>query len=162
MSEHGHYTLLLNELNKIEFYFTVPTDKNRSIEGLQLRTDFANQMNDGTIFKILPGNCTALELLVSMAYRADDIMYDMATGPRPDQWFWLFIKNLGLDYLIDEAWSFDASNFVFVTISKWFDRRYSPKGIGSPYPNQHSRTDLSQVPIWDGLSWYLADNYDNM
>lgn len=148
------------ELNKIEFYYTEPTDKNRAIDGLELRKEFIETYGNDELNDILPGLCTALELLVAMSMQADFTMFDTEVGPRPGQWFWLFIKNLGLDYLTDDVWTFEAKNFVFATITKWFDKRYSPQGVGSPWPNPFARTDLTKVPMWDCMQWYLADNVD--
>ena len=158
-TEHSHeYIFLLSELNKIEYYFVEPLDKNQVFYALQLRDEFMKEEGSDEIKAIMPGSCTALELLVSMAEAADFTLYDYATGNRPEQFFWQFVHNLGLSYLTNANWSFEAPNFIFSTITKWFDRRFNPNGYGSPWPNPKTRVDLTTVPMWDAMQWYLADN----
>ncbi len=160
--DSSRYLCLLTELNKIEFHYIMETDKNRSLEALKFRNEFVSLTNSQAIYAIMPGPATVLEVLIAMAERADDVMYDPAVGKRPSQWFWLFIHNLGLDYLVDANWTFDANNYIFVTVTKWMDRRFTPDGIGTPYPIPGCRANLQEVPIWDAMNWYLADNFETM
>lgn len=152
------HIFLLEELNKIEYYFIDNLDRARVTDALGLRHEFAELEGSNAIYDVMPGSCTALELLISMSERADYVMYETNTGSRTAQWFWLFIKNLGLLYLTDDAWSFEASNFIRVTINKWFDRRFNPNGYGSPWPIPNTKVDLTTVSFWDAMQWYLADN----
>ena len=152
------YVFLLTELNKIEYYFIEPTDKNRVAYALDLRREFAQLEGSNVVYDVMPGSCTALELLVYMAEAADFTLHDDRMGPRPEQFFWTFIDNLGLSYLTNSNWSFEASNFIFSTINKWFDRRYNPNGHGSPWPILNTRVDLTSVPMWDQMQWWLAEN----
>jgi len=154
----NNYIFLLTELNKIEYYFIDPLDASRVRDAISYRDEFARLNGNNDIYGIMPGSCTALELLVSMSERADFTMYDTNLGKRTPQWFWLFIKNLGLDYLSNDNWSFEAPNFIHITINKWFDRRFSPNGIGSPFPILDTKADLTTVSFWDAMQWYLANN----
>ena len=158
-TEHSYeYMFLLSELNKIEYYFVNAMDEDRVKWALLLRDQFAKEEGTNDIYNVMPGSCTALELLISMAEAADFTLYDNEEGRRPEQFFWIFIHNLGLSYLTDAAWSFDATNFIFSVITKWFDRRFSPNGTGTPWPNNKTRADLTNVPMWDAMQWWLADN----
>ena len=157
-SDSNNYIFLLGELNKIEYYFIDPMDQSRVTDALSLRQQFVNETGHNDICEVMPGSCTALELLVSLSERADYTLYITNEGHRTAQFFWLFIKNLGLQCLTDDTWTFEASNFIRVTINKWFDRRFCANGYGSPWPIPNSRADLTTVPFWDAMQWYLADN----
>ena len=158
-TEHSYdYVFLLSELNKIEYYFVNPMDQNRIFYALQLREQFADEEGSKEIYNVMPGSCTALEILVSMAEAADFTLHDYDTGDRTSQFFWEFIHNLGLSYLTNSAWSFDAPNFIFSVVTKWFDRRFGPNGYGSPWPNPKTRVDMTTVSMWDAMQWWLADN----
>lgn len=157
-NETSHYIFLLEELNKVEYYFIHPLDQARVIDALELRKQFATEDGSNAIYDVMPGSCTALELLVAMAERADYTLYNTADGSRTGQFFWLFVENLGLLYLSDDNWSFEAANFIRVTVNKWFDRRFNPNGYGSPWPIPTTRVDLTTVSFWDAMQWYLSEN----
>ena len=157
-SESTNYIFLLGELNKIEYYFIEPMDQSRVADALALRREFADEDGSNAIYDVMPGSCTALELLIALSERADYVLYITNEGHRTAQFFWLFVKNLGLMCLTDDAWTFEASNFIRVTINKWFDRRFNANGYGSPWPIPNTRVDLTTVPFWDAMQWYLADN----
>lgn len=158
-TEHSYdYVFLLSELNKIEYYFVEPMDSDRVYYALKLRDEFSEIEGSRDIYDVMPGSCTALELLVSMAKDAEFTLCDFDAGSRTSQFFWQFIHNLGLSYLTNANWSFDAANFIYSTVTKWFDRRFGPNGTGSPWPIPNTRVDLTTVPMWDMFQWWLADN----
>lgn len=146
-----NYIFLASCLNSIEFYYTNENDKNRVGDAKELREKYIDSYGE-EIIDNMPAAVTALEVLASLAIRADWVIRET-----PYTWFLIFIENLGMDFLTDTAWTNDGEAFVVATIHKWFDRRFSPNGSGSPF--RSSKYDLTNVSIWDAMQWYLADEF---
>lgn len=163
ITDNGYkeYRYLLEKLNQIEAYFILDKDINRQTNALELRNDYIRATGDYDILSVLPGSCTVLELLISMAFEADDVMFDNDIGSRPNQWFWLFIQNLGLDICTDDRF-FSMESQITNIITRWLDRRFSRNGDGSPWPRPRTQSDLRDIEMWYHMNWYLADNFDNM
>lgn len=145
------YIFLCSYLNSLEFYYILSDDKNRVGDARSLRNDYIDQYGDD-ILDDLPMAVTVLEVLVSLSDKADWVIQDS-----PYKWFVTFLKNLGLDFLEDKAWSQDGEAYTASIIHKWLDRRFSHNGSGSPF--RSSKYDLTQVSMWDAMQWYLADDF---
>lgn len=155
------YSNLLSFLFNMEFYWfdEHETDESRAIDGKRLREQFMAE-NDITPDLILQGPCRVLEMLVALAQRAEFTMYDPWKGDRTYKWFWIFMRNLGLDYLIDDNCTGDAETYVHMVITRWLDRRFDSNGNKSPFPIKSRHEDMRKVDIWYQLQWWLSENYD--
>ena len=114
-----------------EFYWTVPNDDNRAVDGQKLRDKFAQNKACYSAYDVLEGPCTMLELLIALAERCDDILYDPEKGDRTAQWFWEMLRNLELDRFNDEFYV-DFSNQLIIDpiLNTVLDRLYQKKWQG--------------------------------
>ena len=154
LSETVSYRKLLMLLRSIDFTYSIPMDKNRAHDGLDLRYRFTLVNHyEPYIADEIEGPCSVLEMMIAMAIRCEEtIMDDPTVGDRTVQWFWGMINNLGLSYQTDTR--FDKI-FVTDTIQKILNREYAPDGRGGLFRVRNCRRDLREVEIWYQLNWYL-------
>lgn len=155
------YSYLLSFLFEMEFYWfdDLESDESRAEDGKRLREEYMME-NDISPDKVLQGPCRVLEMLVALAQRAEFVMYDPLEGDRTYKWFWIFMKNLGLDYLTNDKCTSEAENYVRMVVTRWLDRRFDSNGNKSPFPIKKRSEDMRKVDIWYQMQWYLAENYE--
>lgn len=154
-------SFLLRKLFDTPFRWSIYSDKNRAMDGLELRHLYVSECTDCSstdfIFSDRP-ECTTLEMLVALAHRIDsDIMYgyseDEDTTP---QWFWLMLSNLGLAYYTDEIYD---SITVEEILKKFLDRAYKKNGVGSIFYTTSQDIDFTQTELWYQTNIYLNEHY---
>lgn len=157
----SRYQHLLSFLFNMEFYWfdENETDESRSEDGKRLREEFLIE-NDLEPIDIFQGPCRVLEMLVALARRAEFTLYDPWKGDRTYKWFWIFMKNLGLDYLTDDNCTSEAENYVRMVVTRWLDRQFDSDGNKSPFPIKKRHEDMRKVDIWYQMQWYLAENFE--
>lgn len=154
-SERISYNKLLVYLHSTEFKWSLPMDRNRSEDGIDLRYRFAYQHPalDNDVERYLHGPCSVLEMMIALAIRCEEtIMDDPRKGDRTQQWFWGMIASLGLASMHDDI--FDR-RFVDYTVNRFLDRDYEPNGKGGLFTIRNCDKDLRNVEIWYQLNWYL-------
>lgn len=151
------YRKLLMYLHSKEFIFTIPKDKNRATDGIDLRRRFIfekgyNQTDE------LDGPCSVLEMMVGLAIRCEEsIMDDPTVGDRTGQWFWGMMVNLGLGAMTDDR--FDKQ-YVEECVIRFLNREYEANGRGGLFTVRHYNQDLRKVEIWWQMIWYLDEILD--
>jgi hypothetical protein len=146
-----------------EFTWTVPNDGNRLEDGKILRDIFNNEFATGT--RILVDHdfpCSVLEVLISVAKRIEDIMYEPEEGNRTLVWLWLMITNLGLEFFTDKVYRNNRSGFdraVEEILRTFIDRTYDRKGKGGLFPLRKPRHDQRKVEIWYQMQEFLDENF---
>lgn len=154
-SDDISYRKLLTQLHSTEFRFIIAMDKNRYIDGLDLRQRFSidQGFEDNYLADCITGKCSVLEMMLALAIRCEEtIMDDPRYGDRTGQWFWGMINSLGLGYMTDNE--FDEKEFEFI-INRFLDREYAPNGKGGLFTIKGIKKDLRKVEIWYQLNWYL-------
>lgn len=152
-AEAVSYRKLLAYLHSIEFTYSIPRDKNRAEDGLDLRYRFAYETNIKHAEDYIYGPCSVLEMMVALAIRCEEnIMDDPSYGNRTGQWFWGMIVNLGLGFMTDSR--FDEK-FVDDVIFRFLNREYEPDGKGGLFTVRNCKYDLRTVEIWYQMCWYL-------
>lgn len=156
-SKQISYKKLLMYLHSIEFRYSIPKDKNRAEDGMDLRYRFAITLphEDSTdyILDILDDPCSVLEMMIALAIRCEEnIMDDPHVGDRTGQWFWGMIVSLGLGAMTDTRFNRRA---IDETIDIFLDRRYEPNGKGGLFTIRNCDRDLRTVEIWYQLCWYI-------
>ena len=152
------YTALLGILMDMEYYWILPMDENRAIDGLAMRGQFS------TMYNIVPmlGSCKILEMLIALAWRMEeDVMQNDYYGDRSQQWFWYMLNNAGLAIYSDRNWSYEAEHNVRTTIFRIFNRQFDPDGDGGFFPlhNPHGLPDMRGVDFWSQAMSWLSENY---
>lgn len=147
------YKKLFMLLHQIEFIFPLGNDVNRAKDGVDLRYRFTENYGNDMVIDILDGPCSVLEMLIALAVRCEEtIMDDTRYGDRTGQWFWGMMKNLEIDYMIDEMFDKEEAESK---IYKFLDREYEPDGKGGLFYIRGCRDDLRDIEIWTQLCWYL-------
>nr|DAM97013.1 MAG TPA: hypothetical protein [Caudoviricetes sp.] len=158
-SENISYRKLLMHLYNTEFRYSLPKDRNRADDGIDLRYRFAiTQGYEGSsdlVLDALDGPCSVLEMMVALAIRCEEsIMDDPRMGDRTKQWFWGMITNLGLGSMMDDRFDRDVTD---EKIRRFLDRKYAPNGKGGLFTIRQRKCDLRKVEIWYQLNYYLDE-----
>ena len=153
---HSQNRKIITLLHNIEFRYSIPMDANREEDGIDLRYRFITVVgipkNYQEVYGYLDGPCSVLEMMIALAIRCEEsIMDDPDIGDRTSEWFWLMMKNLGLDYMSDRKFDRDIAE---EKISIFLDRRYKRNGEGGLFV-VNGRRDLRKVEIWYQMCWYL-------
>ena len=153
---HSQNRKIITLLHNIEFRYSIPMDANREEDGIDLRYRFITEVgipkNYQEVYGYLDGPCSVLEMMIALAIRCEEsIMDDPDIGDRTSEWFWLMMKNLGLDYMNDRRFDRDIAE---EKISIFLDRRYKRNGEGGLFV-VNGRRDLRKVEIWYQMCWYL-------
>lgn len=138
-----------------EYKYSVPYDENRAEDGLRLRERFESESS-----LRLPdlGSCRILEFLVALSIRIDEATYDWDKPDQTSEWFWILIKNLGLDKF-DDDWSDDTRDRIVDAFEYLNQRQYNPDGTdGGLFPLERPREDQRQVEVWYQMMAYLTEN----
>lgn len=154
-SDRTSYGKLLMFLHSIEFRYILPMDKNRALDGLDLRRRFSIDLGyeDDYLADHITGKCSVLEMMIALAVRCEEnIMDDTRYGNRTAQWFWGMINSLGLSGMVDNRFDKRSANDIIQT---FLDREYKPNGKGGLFTIKSTRKDLRKVEIWYQLNWYL-------
>lgn len=153
---HSQNRKIITFLHNIEFRYSIPMDANREEDGIDLRYRFITEVgipkNYQEVYAYLDGPCSVLEMMIALAIRCEEsIMDDPDIGDRTSEWFWLMMKNLGLDYMSDRKFDRDIAE---EKISIFLDRKYKRNGEGGLFV-VNGRRDLRKVEIWYQMCWYL-------
>lgn len=154
------YLKLLILLDTIEFYWKLDNDRNRAVDGEDLRLVFADESGhtERNVSIALGGPCSVLEMMVALSRRCEEhIMDDPDIGNRTGQWFWSMIENLRLDEMDDANFN---TGYVNATIDRFLERRYECNGDGGLFTVTNHNKDLRRVEIWYQAMWYLAEVLD--
>lgn len=155
--KHLNHRNLLMLLHNTEFRYSILMDSNRAEDGVDLRYRFACKFgypeNRQEICRYLDGPCSVLEMMIALAIRCEEsIMDDPDIGNRTPQWFWLMVRNLGLERMNNDRFNKDIAN---KKISIFLDRKYKRNGEGGLFIVNNARRDLRGVEIWYQMCWYL-------
>lgn len=133
-------------------------DGNRAMDGLQLRVDFMNnhgQLGTSTNRKA----CTMFEFLIALARRMAFLMGNEENPHRTAHFFWIMIKNIGLDKLNDNRYPFLHGDFrIQDAVDRVLFRTYDPDGKGGLFPLKHPPCDMRTVEIWYQMQLWLTEN----
>ena len=156
------YGMLLKLLHGIPFLAVLTQDLNRADDGIRLRHEYEMyHFLGGDDYELEKMRPTVLEVLIGLAYRMEDIMYDPEEGDQTIFRFWQLIANLGFEGYTDDAfadrqWS---TPMVRKRIEKWMNREFCRNGVGSPFPLKHCRRDQRRVELLYQMNYYLEEAY---
>lgn len=161
----GSHSILFDVLYDTEFEWDpdIPRDSGRASDGRYLRLRFAEEEGIEMRDEWLAWPCSFLEFLISLAIVIEeDIMYDPSEPDRTPDWFWLMMRNAGLDMYTDanmlEGGTM-ALGMVHEKVERILRRRYSPSGDGGLFPLKHPQMDQRKVEIWYQANAYFIEEY---
>lgn len=131
----------------IEYVPTIPNDKNRRQDGIDLRALYVRDTSNG-----LPalGECSILEFLIALSMRLNEQDYDHSMPDRYGAWFWILIDNLG----IIEG----ESPTIRQAFERINTRDYAFDGYGGLFPLKQPRQDQREIEVWYQMQAYLMEN----
>lgn len=144
------YNNLFEYLYSREFYWSIPMDKNRALDGIDLRYKY------GCSNDILDEPCSVLEMIIGLAARMENqFLTSFDEGDRTGQWFWMMITNLGLNRLDDDNFNEETADWF---TDRFLDREYDYNGEGGGlFVVERPFQDLRDVDIWTQMNWYLGE-----
>lgn len=154
------YDRLLRYLHSVEFVYSIGNDRNRAIDGLNLRDDF---MSENNLRGYIEGPCSVLEMLVAFSIRIEICITGEPGNDDFGRWFWVMLRNLeliepenGREGCKNE-YHFDLEE-VKNRVNKFLFRGYDRNGRGGVFPLSHSKTNLREVELWYQMQWYLSEH----
>ena len=175
------YGRLLEHLHWIDFYWFVPNDDNREVDGKQLRELYLDEFNawakgqQGNLkvknhgieaeggptgsFSVPDGPCTVLEMLIALAHRLE---FDLSGGKYErsvSECFWLLIDNLGLEWCKNAAFDHETAAVIDEKVRVLLGRTYDTDGAGGLFPLNNPEKDQRKVEIWYQMSAWAIENY---
>lgn len=149
---------LLHQLHQIEFFSLIPNDDNRGMDGLELRDNFID--NGGGQHALPFAQCSVLEMLIGLSFRLEFETSQSKWEKTFNQWFWILIDNLGLDYHSNKELSKEEYRHkILISCVRFLERRYKSNGEGGLFPLQNPRKDQKKVEVWYQMSAYILENY---
>lgn len=150
--ENANNIDICRELFETEFRWLIDRDENRAAWGVELRYRFCveNDIYAQNHDYLGLGSCSVLEMMVALAIKMDDILYDDNYGCRIYRWFWMFLENLGVK---NGRKCPDLSHKLDI----FMDREYTFEGYGNIIQLPNTKTDLRNVEIWYQICWFIND-----
>lgn len=161
-TEDQTYFVLGMKLFNTRFNASVPFDDNRVADGRRLR-DVYTLVSAYSSYLILdtPG-ANMLEVLVALVQRFDtDVMMTEDGKERHKEWFWLMMKNCGLDIFVDSQFTkldSDADMACSSIINLINERGYDKSGLGGFFPMKKSNDDQREKELWKQMHEYFLEN----
>lgn len=155
-SVSGSYDKLLKRMHETTFIFSVHNDRNRALDGMNLRIRFADEtgISEAILKRDIYGPCTVLEMMVALAIRCEEsIMSDDSLGNRTSVWFWTMVENLGLLDQTDDQYN---EGVVDDILYRFLLRKYSADGTGGLFHIENPPKNLRRAEIWYQMNWYMS------
>ena len=143
------YGQLLLYLSGVEFTWTIKHDGDRAEDGHYLRSEFGSDID-------IPVYCSVLEMMIALAIRCDEIIYDPEYGDRVGLIFWCMVDNLGLTEM--DKFNFDK-DFCDEVITTFLKRRYLRDGRGGLFVTRNPKIDMRKSEIWYQMGTWIEENF---
>jgi hypothetical protein len=160
------YRLLIKDLHRKKFVWSIPNDDNRAFEAKNLREVFCESENIPFLSEILNDNnifdeeASMLELIMSLAIRCESMLVDRSDNVSVNVWFWRMLSNVGLDeFTSDKYHNSNAREIVDQILDKIIYRTYDRSGKGGLFPLKRPKKDQRKVELWYQMCSYLVENY---
>lgn len=151
------YSILLSRLFDTPFIWDIRNDKNREKDGINLRRHFVSEFGlpfvPDDICPVGPNKSSMLEMMVALAGRMEDILYDPDFGDQIPRWFWTMIENLGLNNMPNHL--FDYAKFSEI-MDIFVDKTYDKSGQnGNIFVTLDKKVDMRRLEIWYQMQEFI-------
>lgn len=127
---------------------SVPMDKNRMYDGLELRENFIQETGRYR-HKFISDECSVLEMIVALSIRCEETIMGDNISNNSYKWFWKMLEMMGIKDSHDEM-------FIQSRIDNLINRTYDYDGRnGCLFIINSPRKRLPEVEIWYQMAWYL-------
>lgn len=148
-----NYQKLLRKLFNTEFRWTISFDSNRAGDGLYLREIFAK---DHKINFYYEAPCSVLEMMIALAMRCEDLIYDPDILDSVYTTFMDMLYNLELDSMDDNNYYEDVVDGI---LTRFLDREYDFNGNGGLFCVLFSGEDFRLKDLWWQANVFLDEKY---
>lgn len=138
-----------------EFNDEVDNDINRTWDAIANREDFEHEY-DVELDLHDEDHCGILEMMVVLARRAADIMYESEDEDQTPYYFWLMFTNLGLDEF--DTYRYDHQKVAQI-LRIFNNREYDEHGNGGLFHVKSPLDKIQEVEIWTQMNWYLTQKW---
>ena len=146
----GNHSSLIRYLYSQPYRWQFLLDENRTAGGLNLRRVYAYE-NGVDLQEVGQGFCSILEMLIALAKRMTELLdHDIS------KWFWVLMKNLGLDKIDDNHYDESRARDI---LNKWLDREYDSAGNGSLFPVSRYLGDCRKLDVWGQMNVWIAEKF---
>lgn len=157
------YNDLFRWLNNYPFRYSIPMDKNRYDDAVDLRYHFGYEFDidpliiqDELDYRVP----SVLEVMVALVVHCNEhILNAQDTNGDDNNLFLRMLESLKLDNMTNN--NFDEQ-IVKDSIDTFLDRTYYPNGEGGLFTVSHPREDMREVEIWYQCMWYLSEYYNKI
>ena len=139
---------------------SIPLDKNRAVDGIGLRYDFANllspQEHDIFLNMLCDKPCSMLEMLIAFGERLIQLV-----SLEKYEFFWMFIDNLGLGWATESDYDQDIVNGIINDFLNGTVNGNEPKGNLKPpvlFPCREVYTNLN-LDLYMQANLYLKSYF---
>ena len=153
--DYESYRDLASTMLYFEFNDGFENDMNRTYDALANRENFEYEY-DVLLDIVNDGKCGILEMMVMLARRAADIMYDADEGDETEYYFDIMFHNLGLEKF--STGRYDHQKVVKI-LQIFNERKYSRDGKGGLFRVSVPPCAMYEVEIWSQMNWYLTEKY---
>ncbi len=154
MDPTGMTSDLMKLLFELPFMYQKSGDEARAKDGLSLRTRYLSESENNELDYSEP--CSVLEMMVALAFRAEDILYDPSDGTHAPSIFWQMVMNMGIMKTENDQFDYyDARQKIF----RMMGRRYTSNGKGGLFRIPNCKEDLREVELWYQMLWYVNKFY---
>lgn len=150
------YSNLAMDLHTTEFFHFIPNDDNRAAEGVRLRLEFLDTLDEYDVDDSwLRMGCSFLELIVAISRRAS-----LLSEVSDKEWVTIMLDNLNLLQYTNSRYGRASSLDIYYALETINVRAYDYRGLGGLFPLKHPKEDQRGVEIWYQLSAYILENFD--
>ena len=141
------YFELLKYLFNVEYYWYIPMDENRAVDGVDLRHRFVTECDEDleASYTLLSGPANVLEVLVALSIKMEYIVRGSIELSKSGQWFWGMIKSLGIFDCYDGCFDEEEAEYF---LGEWFD----PASGISIFPDKSGE-------LWSQAMEFLSDKF---
>lgn len=144
---------LAKQMYQKRFFWFVPNDDNRAMDGKLLRESFINDMGgEGVSQSWMDLPCSFLEMLIALSAHTAFETYGEA-----GDWFWKILENLGLNRFSDSRYNPHVAHEIDECMERVMRREYGADGTGGLFPLRHAQRDQRNVEIWYQKEAYLIE-----
>ena len=148
------YWELAKQLYEKPFACFIGNDDDRDSDGKNLRRIFIDECDIQDVDILwMDLECSVLEMLLALARRA---AFEVEGSPL--EWFWIFMKNLGLDDCTDAVYDQTIRRKVDTVLERFINRTYRRDGSGGLFPLRNAKRDQRRTELWYQLSAYILEN----
>lgn len=161
---------------------TIKEDEIRAKDAMELRRRYAESVGADAgksereidrIWKSIHGNCSVLELILSICYRLDAMVNEEESGTMVGKFFRILITNMGLfeHFSYKEPMADDKKQYEVreahckYKVNRFLRRGYGPDGTnGGLFPikkwDSGSSKDMRELSIWYQMNTWLNEHLD--